>query len=543
MGEKIKKIFGKIKEWWGKLTKTVKIVITAGLCVVLAAAIGLTIWLNAAKDGYIVLFPGMSADESTEVYKYLQSENVSTKMNENGEIMVPESQWDQLVYELAEKGYPQTAPSYGTYFDNLSMTMTDSEKEQLIIKDLQDRLQVTINRIDDVKGSVVTIQYPEKSNYAWKENDEKASASVTLTLQDPDKFTKKNVQAVKNLVAYSTQQMKPEDVTVIDTTSGNELKGTDSEDDEEYEINSRENYERIIRERIEKSVKDILSKPYGAENVAAACNVTVNYDKIKEELKRYLPTQNGKGIANKDHMEYKTQNSDDNTAKGITGEENNTDTPSYPNSNDELTENNPAYAERDIEYSISQLLTQTEKASGVITNTTIAITLKTDTALSDEKKDQIISLVQNATSIDDTAKITVYDWQDNNASDKKNDEEKTTSWNKYLWIAIAILLGVALITVIIILIINRKKSKEIIKDADKQHKEAVSRLEEKIEETRRQTLIEKANASNREQKETASEVRKFAETNPELTAAIIRSMLKDEEDASKKRENGEDDDS
>ena len=482
----------------------------------------------------------MSTDESTEVYKYLQSENVPTQINAQGEIMVPESQWDTLVYELAEKGYPQSAPSYGTYFDNLSMTMTDSEKQQLIIKDLQDRLQVTLNRIDGVKGSVVTIQYPEKSNYAWKENNEKASASVTLTLTDPDRFTKKNVQAVKNLVAYSTQQMKPEDVTVIDTASGNELTGDDGSD-EDYDINSRENYERIIRERIENSVKEILSKPYGAENVAAACNVSVNYDKIKEEMKKYLPEDNGKGVANKDHMEYKTQNADDSTAKGITGEENNTDTPTYPNSNDELTENNPAYAERDIEYSISQVLTQTEKAAGVITNTTIAITLKTQKPLSDDEKNQITRLVQNATSIDDTAKITVYDWQDNNIGGESSETEVESSWKKYMWIAIAALLGVALITVIIILIVNKRKSKKEIKDADEKHQAAVNELEEKLEDTRRQTLIEKANENNKAQKETASEVKKFAQTNPELTAAIIRSMLKEDEKTAKENDSEEDD--
>lgn len=540
MGEKLKNIFAKIKEWWGKLSKAVKRMIIISGSLLIAAAVGLTIWMNTRGNGYIVLFPGMSTDESTEVYKYLQSENVPTEINSQGEIMVPESQWDQLVYELAEKGYPQSAPSYGTYFDNLSMTMTDSEKQQLIIKDLQDRLQVTLNRIDGVKGSVVTIQYPEKSNYAWKENNEKASASVTLTLTDPDKFTKKNVQAVKNLVAYSTQQMKPEDVTVIDTTSGNELTGDDGSD-EDYDINSRENYERIIRERIENNVKSILSKPYGAENVAAACNVSVNYDKIKEEMKKYLPEDNGKGVANKDHMEYKTQNADDSTAKGITGEENNTDTPSYPNSNDELTENNPAYAERDIEYSISQVLTQTEKAAGVITNTTIAITLKTQKPLSDDEKNQITQLVQNATSIDDTAKITVYDWQDNNTGSESSETETESSWKKYMWIAIAALLGVALITVIIILIVNKRKSKKEIKDADEKHQAAVNELEEKLEDTRRQTLIEKANENNKAQKETASEVKKFAQTNPELTAAIIRSMLKEDEDA-KKENAGEEDD-
>lgn len=538
MKDKLKGILAKVKEWWGKLSKVMKRTIVIGGVLLIALAVGLTVWMNIGKNKYIVLFPGMSSDESTEVYKYLQSENVSTKMNENGEIMVPEDQWDTLVYKLAEKGYPQSAPSYGTYFDNLSMTMTDSEKQQLIIKDLQDRLQVTLNRIDGVKGSVVTIQYPEKSNYAWKENNDSASASVTLTLTDPKSFTDDNVQAVKNLVAYSTQQMKPEDVTVIDTTSGNELTGTDSKSDD-YDVDSRENYERIIRERLEKNVEEILSKPYGAGNAVAACTVSVNYDKIKEELKQYQPQDNGKGVVSSDHMKYQTGDSDDDTAKGISGEESNTDTPSYPNSNDDLVANNPAYAERDLEYSISQLLTQTEKAPGVITDSTIAITVKTDDPMTDEEKQQVINLVKNATAINDEAKITVFDWQDKSGNNN-TDSSSDNSLKKYIWLAVGILLAIALITVIIILVVT-KRSKKQIKEADEKHKATVTELEEKLEDTRRQSLIEKANETNKAQKETASEVKKFAQTNPEITAAIIRSMIQEDEKKKKEKENEEDD--
>ena len=143
MKEKFKGFIDKIKTAWGKLSSGVRKIIIIALSALLVLAIVLTVVLNVNKgDGYIVLFPGMADSEATEVYQYLRAEGVSTKINAEGEIMVPQEQWDTLVYDLAQKGYPQSAPSYGTYFDNLSMTMTDSEKQQLILKDLQDRLQV-----------------------------------------------------------------------------------------------------------------------------------------------------------------------------------------------------------------------------------------------------------------------------------------------------------------------------------------------------------------------------------------------------------------
>ena len=64
---------------------------------------------------------------------------------------------------------------------------------------------------------------------------------------------------------------------------------------------------------------------------------------------------------------------------------------------------------------------------------------------------------------------------------------------------------------------------------DKKNKEQLNELEEELEDTRRRSLIEQANENNKLQKETAEEVKKFAVTNPELTAAIIRSMINEQE--------------
>ena len=147
MKEKFKNIWDKIKGFWKGLTKVVKIIIIAAAAVLIIGGIILTVALNSSDDNsFIVLFPNMSTEEAAEVYQQLKAQDVETELNSDGEIMVRRDQWDQLVFDLAEKGYPQTAPSYGTFFDNLSMTMTEFEKKQTLRFELQDRLQMPITR-------------------------------------------------------------------------------------------------------------------------------------------------------------------------------------------------------------------------------------------------------------------------------------------------------------------------------------------------------------------------------------------------------------
>ena len=537
MNERFKAIRTKIAEWWKGLSKAVQRLILISGVLIVGAAVGLTIFLNTRNSGYVVLFPDINTEETAEIYQYLQGENVDAIINTEGKIMVKEEEWDTLVYQLAAQGYPQWAPSYSTYIDNLSMTMTDSEKKKLIIMELQDRLQTTINRIDGVKSSVVTISYPETSNYAWQTTTDKAKASVTLTLKTNTQFTSGNVQAIKNLVAYSAQQMSPDDVTVIDTRTVKELGSTGSSGDE-YELNSRENYERIVRQTLEERVVEILSNPYGVGNVAAAANVKVNYDKITEEMKKYFEEEGN--IVDWEKITYTGDRDGDNAPGGVTGEEDNTDVPTYPNEDDEAIRNDPDYYEHEVDNAVSYVLTQTEKAQGLIEDSSISITVKTKNPITDAERDRVIELVKNATAIYDLNKITVFDWRGVSEKDDDTTEDVSVPLTKNSLFWVLVILGAILLLAIIIILIVTARSKKKIKELDKKNKQKVNELEEELEDTRRRSLIEQANENNKQRKETAEEVKKFAVTNPELTAAIIRSMINEQEMNEAAAENEED---
>ncbi len=539
MKEKFKGILDKLKTFWNGLTKVLKVVIVAGISVLIIGAIVLTIFLNSvSKNEYIVLFPGMSVEETSQVYAELQSEGVEAKINSEGEIEVKSSEWDTLVFEMAERGYPQSTPSYGTFFDNLGMTMTEFEKEQTLRFELQDRLQTTIKRIDGVKGAIVTITFPETSDYAWKENNDIAKASVTLTLANSTNFTAENVSAIKNLVAFSAQQMEPENVTVIDSSTGRELLSAEQvaeqNDSSGIDIAEKLEYVNTIKAQYEDNVRRILQNVY-PDGVDVVATVEIDYNKVVEEMKQLLPDEDGNGFVTDEHREYKTEEGPVDEG-GIVGEENNDDIPNYQNENeDDLNSDNTPYYEDDVHIDWGYLLRQTERAQGTISDASISVVVTTENAyMSRDERNQIIQLVKNATNIPED-KISVY----SRASDVVEDEENKNDDNDKdgltpLQRKILIILGISLLALLLIagliifLLLRRAKKRREREQLE--HEQQLAQLQEIIEENERKSLEEQADEHTKKEKATETEVREFAKNNPEITAALIRSMLKERDE-------------
>ncbi len=536
MKEKFKAFGEKLKTVWGGFTKVVKIIIIVALVVLIAGSAILTVFLNKkTSSDWIVLFPDMSSEESTEVYLELQSRSVETKINSKGEIQVKRADWDGLVFELAQLGYPQSAPSYGTFFDNLSMTMTEFEKKQSLRFELQDRLQTTLKRINGVQGAIVTIYVPEDSKYAWEQSDEKATASVTLTLANSAGFTASNVSAVKKLVAYSAQQMTEQEVTVIDAVTGRELlseEEVEASKSNDIDMATKMEYANTFKKMYENNAKEILQSlfPNGVDAVAV---VELDYDKIVEERRELLTDENGESVKKDEHIRYETENTpvDDG---GVVGEENNSDIPNYQyKAEDELNSDNTVTYERDIDWiDPGYVLTQIEKEQGVVKDASISVVVTNDSGyLSRDERLAVIALVKNATNIVEE-KISVYGRELGQLPNDRNDDigKKSVLDQKKLIILVSLCAFVMIVVILIVILMLVKSMKKKLRAQQEESEAAINTLQETIEENNRKTLEQAAEEHTKVEKAAELEVREFAKNNPEIAAALIRSMLKERDE-------------
>ena len=81
---------------------------------------------------------------------------------------------------------------------------------------LQGELSRTINKISEVESSRVHIVMPSRSLFV--DDEEPASASIVLKLRRGKWLNRDQVQGIVHLASSSVSRLRPEDVTVVDTT-------------------------------------------------------------------------------------------------------------------------------------------------------------------------------------------------------------------------------------------------------------------------------------------------------------------------------------
>ncbi len=515
-----------------------KILVAVLLVGLIAAALIGTVVLNRGQQDYVQLYSGLDQQETSEIYVALKQRGADVKLDETGEITVPSDEYDIWLLQMAAEGYPQSTLTYSVFSDNTGMTTTESEKQTWQINQLQDRIQQTLKRINGVNNAVVTITSPEASDYVWQQatSTDTATASVLLTMAEGVTLSEDQVLAIKNLVAKSVSKLDPADVTVVDATTGMELGG-DATDANGITSSQNLSLEQEVQQQIQDNVERLLSARYGAKGVVAAAKVTLNYDAMMTETMTPTQTQDGNGYVT-DYSEEYGINGTANSAAGIVGEENNTDIPNYAYTNSDQTGGMTNY-DRDIQYDYGYIKTQVEKGNAVLSRATISV-LVDESNLDATRSQELISLISNATDID-PAYITVsaMDAAALTIPTTPQTTDTTTTTGLPIWVYIAIGVGILLLLLIIILLIARSRKRkdeetpEAAEGEDGEEDEAFDEEEEEdtseIDAYKKQ--LEDAAKANIDLKDEAlvADIRDFAKENPEITANLLRTWMREEE--------------
>ena len=257
-----------------------------------------SVFLN--QKNYTVLYSGMDASEAGEVLSVLKEMGVDAKAQGTGTILVEESRADAVRMELAAQGYPSTGISYDIFQNASGLGVTEMEKQTYYKFQLEENLRRTINKMEKIQDSVVTLDLGENSSYVLSENKSPATASVFVTLKDEkSKLDSSEVKAIAELVAGSVSGMSPDDVRIVDSQAN--LYNAGGDEDGVTTVNTQMGLQASVQQQLQEQITNLLAPVFGEDNVLAQVNVKLNLDDTVTETVEFEPPADGTGRIGSKH--------------------------------------------------------------------------------------------------------------------------------------------------------------------------------------------------------------------------------------------------
>jgi len=520
MNEQIIKTGKNITEFWIKLSKRTKSLIIIGITSLILIALIITFLLNNKE--YVVLFDDIDDEETVEVMQQLQESEVEYKYEKDGTILIPEEQENTLRMKLAESGHPRTGSNYDLFTESIDFMTTDYEKKVYEIFQLQERLQGSIETIEGVEESIVTITVPKEKSFAWETDKEESSASVKINLKSGRALTASQTNGILKLICKSVQGLKEENVAILDT-DGNSL--TLNEDMLQTDaIKLKLEIEKEFEKDTVESVTNFLSTMYGPENVQVSAKCSINFDKKISEMLQYLPDEETKRGTPSDTQNEREIQGPGEAVGGVAGTETNAEVPTYPGV---TIEGDDIYFKdtNAINYLVSQLKEQIEHNPGNLENLTVAVVINKSN-MSDEETNKVKDLVAFSAGVE-IEKVALHNmaFYDPDAPPVVVTDplEVTSNITGKILIYGGIALGVLAILIFIIsIIIKKKRKKKLGEDTeasltdDKDFSWQDVQDDIKVQETKEQFI--------------KKQLQEFTKSNPEIAAQLIRTWIKGDDE-------------
>ncbi len=523
--DKINKTLEQMKVYLARYDKRTKIIAGVSALALIIAAATIAILLNMTE--YAVLFSNVTSDEATQIVSRLQEDGVEYKYEENGNVLVDKNVVDQVRADLVYEGYPKSGFTYDIFTQYIGGMTTDSEKQQLELYELQDRMSATIRMFEGVSDAKVSIAVAEADTYVLTDdaNDGiQSTASVLVSMENGRELSPLQAQAIQRLVAFGgVPGLLMENVRVFDS---NGMEVTVIPEDNETSLSQEtEEFVKLIEKDMQEKVLNVLGPFYGAQNVKVSVNGEINVDNIIRESIIYT-TPDKIDETDKDGIVSSESGAvgvtyPDGTTVDVAGTETNAEATQY---NGGVDDGGTVVDENYIrDYLVNQVIEQTEIGKGALEDLTVSVSINSN-GTGNITEGDLLNLIGNATGIEEELrdeKITIVASPFFGSDDVPGDTtpQSVIEYIQSNPIPFIIGLVVLLLVIIIIVVIVMKKRKR--------------RMAEELEEEERlareaESLVGLPDISDVEQdeaQELRDRLRDFATENPEIFAHVLKSWL------------------
>ncbi len=347
-----------------RFTVNQRMIILLALAGSIAGLVAIGLWTQ--QPDMQVLFSNVSTEDASAIVDKLKELKVPYETGGGGgTILVPSAQVYDLRLQLAGMGLPHGGGVGFEIFDRSTLGMSEFVQKLNYRRALQGELARTVAQMSGVEKARVHLAIPERRLFSPEQD--RARASVVVSLYSGQMLSKAQVQGIVHLVASSVEGLQAKDVTVVDG-QGRILSSTAS-DDPAGLTNTQLEYQQTLEKDIESRIQSMLERIVGVNKAVVRVSSVVDFRKVETTEERYDP--NGQVVRSEQRGQEKSSGVNGSTG-GVPGVESNTppgteQEPSQTSSTSNQTKNET------VNYEISRTVSRIVEPTGGIKKLSVAV--------------------------------------------------------------------------------------------------------------------------------------------------------------------------
>jgi len=342
-----------------------------GLFTAVAAVIGGLVALQHWNQERVFkpLFSGLATEDAGAVTSKLRESATDYRLSDDGStVLVASDRVAEVRLQLASAGLPRSGRIGFELFDKTNFGASEFAEQVNYHRAIEGELERSVMSLREVEQARVHITLAKDSLYT--ESREPAKASILVKLRQIGGLSPQNVAALCQLVASAVPGLRPDQVSVLDT-SGNLLNrpgpigsGDGAEAGEAAALEYRKSVEHDIQTKATQTLDPLLGAGHFRVGVSADVDLTSGeqseetFDPAKSVMLTSQTTEDGPALA---------------AAAGVPGTASNLPRPTAKAESSGASTTNYSRRTENVSYQTSRVVRHTRLPEGVVKRVSLSV--------------------------------------------------------------------------------------------------------------------------------------------------------------------------
>ncbi|SEB03361.1 flagellar M-ring protein FliF [Thalassobacillus cyri] len=265
-----------IANFWKERTNAQKSTLIGSVLALVIVLLAISIL--SSKSNMVPLYQNLSLQEIGQMKTELDARNVNYELTQGGQtILVPESQVDGLLVDLAASGLPKSGNiDYSFFSENTSWGMTDNEFDMIKLDTMQTELANLMKGIEGIKDAQVMINQPPEPVFIGDEQQE-ATASIVLHTSPGYQFKDNQLEGLYNLVSKSVPNLTTDNIVIMNQYFEYFDQKSSYSPGSGNTYTQQQNIKKDIERDIQRRVQQMLGTMIGLDKVVASVTTDIDF--------------------------------------------------------------------------------------------------------------------------------------------------------------------------------------------------------------------------------------------------------------------------